>query len=147
MRERVAYQKYTSKLKLPVEVLRSIELNIGSNNMARLLLPFTKNAVFFTMHYKGQVVGYWWCSKAEFLESWYITLGQDDVVFFSAAIFQNWRGRGIAPAVFLEMMEKEIPFHTSVYLDIETWNKSAKTAWEKAGFVKVGKYPPLTGRI
>jgi len=139
----VTYKRHLHLLDIPDENIQQICKSEGQQRAERMFLLFDQGATFWAISVEHNIIGYWWSISGLALDQWYIPLGNDDVVFFAAMLFPEWRGYSISPAVLMQIIEREMPSEISIYLDVETWNEPALKAWIKAGFVELGTYPPL----
>lgn len=138
----LTYQKYDYLDEVSDYVKQSLHES-SDNNQTNNLLLFEEGATFWAVFFNKIFVGYWWSKSKKLIDPWYIPLNCNDIVFFAATIFPEWRGRSFSPIALNKIIKNEIPIGISVYLDVETWNESALKAWSKAGFTIVGTYPPL----
>ena len=137
------YEQYSAISSVPETTKQQLYDLSGAENVTEMFALFEKKAVFWAIYQQESVVGYWWSSSIEGLKQWYIPLNPHDLVFFAAWIAPVWRGQAIAPSVLRHIIKTHINTECSVYLDVETWNESGIKAWQKAGFIDVGLYPPL----
>jgi len=141
----VTYKRHVCLSEIPGKNIQQICKAIGEERTKRMFLLFDQGAIFWAISVEQNIVGYWWSISGHSLEQWYISLNDDDAVFFSAMLFPEWRGYSISPAVLMQIIKYEMPNDISIYLDVETWNDPARKAWIKAGFVELGTYPSLNG--
>jgi len=85
----------------------------------------------------GKLAGFLWSRKSKYIPKWFVPLGDDDLQFFAATIFEEFRGRGIAPAMMRYIMEQEMNSRGTAYVDCAQWNKPAARYFEKAGFTRI----------
>jgi len=85
----------------------------------------------------GKLAGYLWSRKGKFVPNWFVHLGEDDLQFFAATTFEEFRGRGIAPTLMRYIMQQEMNGHGTAYVDCAQWNNAAARFFEKAGFSRV----------
>jgi ribosomal protein S18 acetylase RimI-like enzyme len=86
----------------------------------------------------GKLAGYLWSRTGRYLPRWFVPLAEDDLVFFAATTFPEFRGRGIAPALMRYIMQQEMKGRGTAYVDCAQWNKAAARFFEKAGFTRIG---------
>ncbi|MCK4493959.1 MAG: GNAT family N-acetyltransferase [Methylococcales bacterium] len=137
------YKQYLTASAIPETTKQQLYRLSNAENVTEMFTFFEKKAVFWAIYQQESVVGYWWSTSIEGLKQWYIPLNAQDLVFFAAWVAPVCRGQAIAPSVLLHIIKKRINTDSSVYLDVETWNESGIKAWQKAGFIEVGLYPPL----
>ena len=85
----------------------------------------------------GRLGGYLWSRKGKFVPKWFVPLNEEDLQFFAAVTFDEFRGRGIAPALMRYIMQQEMSGRGMAYVDCAQWNTSAARFFEKAGFTRI----------
>ncbi|HEV8607744.1 MAG TPA: GNAT family N-acetyltransferase [Tepidisphaeraceae bacterium] len=86
----------------------------------------------------GKLAGFLWSRKGRHVPKWFVPLGDDDLQFFAAVTFDEFRGRGIAPAMMRYIMQQEMNGRGAAYVDCAQWNAPAARFFEKAGFSRMG---------
>ena len=85
----------------------------------------------------GKLAAYLWSRKARFIPNWFVPLAEEDLQFFAATTFEEFRGRGIAPTLMRYIMQHEMNGRGTAYVDCAQWNKPAARFFEKAGFTRI----------
>jgi ribosomal protein S18 acetylase RimI-like enzyme len=85
----------------------------------------------------GKPAGFLWSRKGKFVPRWFVALGEDDLQFFAASTFPEFRGRGVAPTLMRYIMQQEMNGRGTAYVDCAQWNKPAARFFEKAGFTRI----------
>jgi ribosomal protein S18 acetylase RimI-like enzyme len=81
--------------------------------------------------------GYLWSRKGKYIPKWFVPLKEEDLQFFAATTFEEFRGRGIAPTLMRYIMQQEMNGRGKAYVDCVQWNKPAARFFEKAGFTRI----------
>lgn len=81
--------------------------------------------------------GFLWSRKGKFIPRWFVPLSDDDLQFFAASTFPEFRGRGVAPTLMRYIMQQEMNGRGTAYVDCAQWNKPAARFFEKAGFTRI----------
>jgi GNAT superfamily N-acetyltransferase len=85
----------------------------------------------------GKFGGHLWSRKGKYVPKWFVPLNEEDLQFFAAVIFDEFRGRGIAPALMRYIMKQEMNGRGTAYVDCAQWNTPAARFCEKAGFKRI----------
>jgi ribosomal protein S18 acetylase RimI-like enzyme len=85
----------------------------------------------------GKLAGFLWSRKGRHIPKWFVPLKEDDLQFFAATTFDEFRGRGIAPAMMRYIMDQEMQGRGTAYVDCAQWNNPAARFFEKAGFTRI----------
>jgi ribosomal protein S18 acetylase RimI-like enzyme len=144
MKAEIIYKPYVVLQDVPKTTKQQLVALSGAANVDEMFAIFEKKAVFWAIYHQQNIIGYWWSITMDDLKQWYIPLKPQDIVFFAAWVTPVWRGQAIAPSVLMAIINQAVSNDVSIYLDVETWNESGISAWKKAGFVKMGIYPPLS---
>jgi len=95
------------------------------------------HGVMWMALFDGKLAGFLWSRKGKFIPRWFVPLAEDDLQFFAASTFDEFRGRGIAPALMRYIMQHEMNGRGTAYVDCAQWNKPAARFFEKAGFTRI----------
>ena len=95
------------------------------------------HGVMWMALFDGKLAGFLWSRRGKFISRWFVPLREDDLQFFAATTFDEFRGRGIAPALMRYIMQQEMNGRGTAYVDCAQWNKPAARFFEKAGFRRI----------
>jgi ribosomal protein S18 acetylase RimI-like enzyme len=85
----------------------------------------------------GKLGGFLWSRMGKHVPRWFVPLAENDLQFFAAVTFEEFRGRGIAPTMMRYIMQQEMNGRGTAYVDCVQWNKPAARFFEKAGFTRI----------
>jgi len=88
---------------------------------------------------EGEFAGYGWTIYAETMESHYVPLGCNDVHLFDFHVFQEYRGKGINPALvkyILRTLAEE--GKSRALIEVGEWNQAQLKSLRKTPFRSFG---------
>jgi hypothetical protein len=100
---------------------------------------FAEGAILWAALENSKPVAWLWVVSRSRLSAWYLPLNDHDKLVYSVVTKPNERGRGVVPRLTLAAVQGEEGEGGSIYLDCAYWNSSARRAFEKIGFVDVGR--------
>ena len=87
-----------------------------------------------------------WVVAGSDLKDWYVPLYPKDRLVYAVVASPDKRGGGIVPKLVREIIRRERAQEGRFYLDCMAWNRSARRAFEKAGFRAFALVGPF-GRV
>jgi hypothetical protein len=121
---------------LPVDEVASVRKDFDRE--------FDNAGVLWIGYMSGQFAASAWSVRAELLEKWFVDLQKNDLVIYATVTLNAFRGRGIHPAIFRQIIDREGTGGFDIYCDAAKWNVVAQRNIEKAGFRSIGVMPELS---
>ncbi|MCA9068228.1 MAG: GNAT family N-acetyltransferase [Planctomycetaceae bacterium] len=138
----VEVNRYETLESLPQTILEELIRRDGEEFLTRTTEEFVDHGVLWVATVEGQVAGYQWSCRGDFVRNWHFELTASDVLIFSTVTFHEFRGRGIAGAILARICD-EVPSGGRACADCMVWNTPAVRCFQKAGFQKVAERKPL----
>ena len=95
---------------------------------------FANRGTLWVGEIDGVVAATQWCVRGRDLPKWYIALKPSDIVIYAISTFDEFRGRGIQPAMMRYIIENEPRGDGDFYCDVFIWNTVALKNTEKVGY-------------
>ncbi|QDT37701.1 GNAT family N-acetyltransferase [Stratiformator vulcanicus] len=110
---------------------------------SRMREEFADHGVMWVALFGGEVAGYQWSRRGDYVRNWHFDLTASDTLVFSTVTFPAFRGRSVAVALAANICRHEVRPGGHAYADCMVFNKPAIRFLEKTGFKKIAERKPL----